>query len=421
MYIGKHAAKKRRKTGYMRVFVLWSFIVSLLVGAAGFLYVEVLENRIHHPNVAISADEEVHLDDHIGDEPVTFLLLGSDSRDTDDPGRADTIMVLRINPKKKIAHLISIPRDTRVKIPGMGKRKINAAYQNGGTKLMIQTVKDFTGLDINHYAVVNFQGFKEVVDALGGIDIDVEKRLVDPRHNIDIRPGYQHMDGEEALKYVRVRKVDDDFHRIDRQQKFLKAVMQEVMSVTTIVRIPQLAQIASENITTDRKLSITKMIAYGHMFRSIRQENLYTVMIPGTPQTIDGISFVVADKAKVAWILDRVKSDMPLKLTDDERQNENIKVDIRNGSGKAGMAKKMAKKLGSMNFKIREIGNAQSFTYYETQVLASEEKSDVARKVRSQLGFGRVIVEDHGSSQADVLVIVGRDYSRMVDDSGSED
>jgi len=417
LYTGKHAAKKARKVGYLRVFVLWSLMISLFVGAAGFLYARVLEERIH--SQAHSADEDSGvLKAPVDNEPVTFLLLGSDARASeDDPGRADTIMVLRVNPEKKVAHLISIPRDTRVKIPGVGKRKVNAAYQYGGPKLMVQTVEDFTGLDINHYAVVDFQGFKEVIDAIGGVDIDVEKKLVDHRHQINIRPGYQHMDGEEALKYVRIRKVDDDFGRIERQQKFLKAVVQKVMRVRTLIRVPQLADIASRNIRTDAGLGVTQMIAYGQMFKSVGQENLHTATIPATPQNIGEVSYVIADEAKLAWMLDRVKNDMPLELTDEEKQNENIKIDVRNGSGKPGIAKKLAEKLEGLNFKIREVGNADNFTYYETQILVLDERSEMARRVQSQLGFGRVVTEDHIPGDVDVLVIVGRDYTRLMEDS----
>lgn len=396
--------------------ILWSLMFSLFVGAAGFLYARIIEERVHSGGRAASADNGDGLVAPTGDRPVTFLLLGSDTRgEEDDPGRSDTIMVLRISPKEKIAYLLSIPRDTRVKIPGHGRTKINAAYQYGGAPLMAKTIKEFTGLEINHYAVIDFQGFEEVIDTLGGIDIDVEKRLLDRRHKIDIRPGYQHMDGEEALKYVRIRYSDDDFRRIGRQQKFLRAVIEKVMRVSSIIRIPQLADIASRNITTDNGLTITRMIAYGQMFKSIGRENLHTVTIPGAPQTIGGVSFVIADEPKMMWMVDRIKSDMPLELTEEEKENKNISIDVQNGSGKAGIARKMADKLGSLNFKIREVGNADSFTYYETQILASEEKADIAKKVQAQLGFGHVAVDESASGQVDVRVIVGRDFSSTLD------
>ncbi|MDP2212134.1 MAG: LCP family protein [Candidatus Aquicultor sp.] len=421
MYEGKHSTGKPRKRDYVRVFTLWALMIILFIGAGSFVFARILEERIHGPRAAQGADEDFVFNAPEDNEPVTFLLLGSDTRGGEnEQGLSDTIMVLRVNPEKKIGYLISIPRDTRVEIPGKGKRKINAAYKYGGADLMVETVEDFLGLDINHYAVIDFQGFREIIDALGGIDIDVEKRLVDSRHQIDIRPGYQHLDGVEALKYVRIRRGDDDFGRIARQQKFLKAVMDKLLRVSSLLRIPQLADITSRNVTTDPELGVTQMIGYGKIFKSLGRKNLHMVVVPGTPQVIGGGSYVVPDEGKLAWILERVRADLPLELTEEEKENLNIRVEVQNGSGKAGIAHKMANKLGALNFKIHEVGNAQSFTYYDTQIIASEEKAELARRVQSKLGFGRVVIEGPSSETIDVLVIVGRDYSRMIGESDEE-
>jgi len=414
--LGKHSAK-RRKTGYLRVFFLWSLVISLLVGAAGFVYARFLEERIHYGSEAVAQDEDNFESGARGDgETANFLLLGSDTRDKKgDVGRSDTIMVFRMNPKEKIAYLISIPRDSRVTIPGHGKQKINAAYQYGGPGLMIKTVERFTGLDIDHYAVVDFQGFKDIVDALGGIDIDVEKRLTDKRNlKMDLRPGYQHLDGQAALDYCRIRSCDDDFGRMERQQKFLKAVMDKLFRLSTVIRIPQLADIASRNIKTDPGLGITQMIAYGQDARQIGRSNIHMLTLPGTPKTIDKVSYVILDEDKVEWLLDRIKNDLPLELTDEEKKNENILVEVQNGSGKPGIAHEMANKLNDLRFKTGEVKNAESFNYYETQIIALKEKEELARRVQTQLGFGRVITDEEVPEGADVLVIVGRDFAYVV-------
>jgi LCP family protein required for cell wall assembly len=443
LYTGKHAAKdpnivkikqpqKPKKKGYLRVFLLWSFMVFLVLASAGFMYAQFIEERLHGdmgPDSVIAGDEEnaiKYLDNRNDDsQPVTFLLLGSDSRGVvGEPARSDTIMVLRLNPEKKIGYLISIPRDSWVKIKGHGEKKINAAYQYGGPNLMIDTVRNFTGLDINHYAIIDFQGFKEIVDALGGIDIDVEKDLRDRKLHMDLNSGYQHLDGEEALKYVRIRYCDDDFGRIGRQQKFLKAVMDKLLRLSSVFRIPQLASIASQNIRTDSELGIPDIIGYGQMIRSIGRNNIHMVTVPGTPEMKGAASVVVPDKQKVAWIFERAKNDLPLELTADEKMNNKIKVDIQNGSGRAGVAKAMADKLTALNLKIKEIGNAESFNYYETRIIATPEKEALARKVQSLMGFGRVSIKNTSTTgtdtqspdnvngnASDVLVIVGRDFT----------
>ena len=170
--------------------------------------------------------------------------MGVDERD-DDVGRSDTLMVATLDPKKDQAALMSVPRDTRVKIKGHGWDKINAAYAYGsakggpeaGEKLAQRTVEDFLGVNMDHYVVVNIQAFQKIIDAIGGIDIDVEKRMYyeDPWDDdggliIDLQPGMQHMDGKTAVTYVRYRDEEGDIGRIKRQQKFMKACMDKVTS-----------------------------------------------------------------------------------------------------------------------------------------------------------------------------------------------
>ncbi|MDI6716072.1 MAG: LCP family protein [Actinomycetota bacterium] len=411
MYTGKHLPKDR-KTGYLRTFFLWALILTMALGAAGFVYAKILEASIHEK---AGNEGDGRFKQPKANEPVTFLVLGSDTRGGDDRGRSDTIMIFRMNPKKKIAYLISIPRDTRVKIPGHGKTKINAAYQYGGAPLMAETIEQFSGLRPNHYVIVDFQGFKEIVDAIGGIDIYVEKKIRDHFEGqyVKIDAGMNHFNGDEALKYVRVRKVDDDFGRMKRQQKFIKAVMEKLTRLSNVFRIPRLASIAARNLRTDPNLGITQMVAYGQALRSIGRENVHMASIPATPQTIDGISFVIPDEEKTAWIFNRIKEDKPLELTAEEKENENIKIAVRNGSGKPGLARKLAAKLAALSFKIDEIGNAQRYDYGQTQIITSKEKEEYAKRVKSQLGFGEIVTEGYSSIPSDVLIIVGRDFAEI--------
>ncbi|MHB8840546.1 MAG: LCP family protein [Candidatus Aquicultor sp.] len=431
--MGKHAADKPRKTGYLRVLILWSLVLSLLIGGAGFVYARFLEERIHETSglTKNGANSQSHLRPEEDNEPVTFVMLGCDKRAAlkDDPGRSDTLMVLRMNPEKNIAYLISIPRDARVEIPGYGHEKINAAYQHGGPDLVIETVNNLFGFDINHYVLIDFEGFRQIVDQLGGIDSDGEKRMQDhfQGRDIDIAPGMQHFDGPHALDYVRIRHVDDDFGRMGRQQQFIKAVLEKVMSFGGILRIPGLVNTASNYVTTDPSVGVTEMMKYGQMMKSIGRENLHMITLPGEAKMIGPISYVVLDQPKVDWLVYRIKNDMPLELTAEEKQNENIKIGVQNGSGKPGMAKVMADKLGAFGYKIEGVGNAQSFNHQETKIVSVPGKEELAQRIRDQLGIGTVINEgditdtnsggnsDNGngiSGTADVMIIVGKDFAQ---------
>lgn len=426
MYEGKHARKqaspdKPKKTGYLRVFFLWSLLIFLLVGATGFVYAKFLEGRMHRVDKAYGGNEgEIQLPPPTNDKPVTFVLLGSDTRgDPEDPGRSDTLMVFRMNPKKNIAYLVSIPRDARVDIPGHGKQKINAAYQLGGPMLVIKTVEKLTGFEINHFAIVDFQGFKEIVDALGGININVEKKIRDHFDGevVNLDPGMHHFNGREALNYVRVRHVDDDFGRMGRQQQFLRAVMDKLMRPSSVTKILQLAEIVSHNVRTDAGLGITQMISYGQQMKTIGRKNTNMITLTGGCQTIGDISYVFIDKHQTDWLFGRMKKDLPPQLTKEEKQNKNIRIQVQNGSGKPGMAKEMGDKLSSLNFKVTNIGNAPSFDYYETQIVVPAEKEDLGKRVQSELGFGHVSTDGIASDSINVVVVVGRDFAYMTNDS----
>ena len=185
-------------------------------------------------------------------KPFNVLLIGADVRGKIKVGRSDTIIIARLDPSKKRAVLISIPRDTRVKVEGHGFTKINHSYAYGGVPLLIKTIKSFLNIEINHYAEVDFRGFKKIVDALGGVDIYVDKELVDQKSRIHIKPGLNHLKGEEALGYVRFRKDPrGDFGRIERQQKFFQALIDKSSSWSSLWRLPRLVEIVAENLRTD--------------------------------------------------------------------------------------------------------------------------------------------------------------------------
>jgi polyisoprenyl-teichoic acid--peptidoglycan teichoic acid transferase len=172
-----------------------------------------------------------------GDE--TILLLGSDRRYGErDRGRADTIILARLAASEHRIELLSLPRDLLVDIPGHGWDRINAAYELGGERLLIRTVRETFGVRIDHFVEVDFRGFGQIVDALGGVYIPVDQRYYNENvgtaetdyANIDLRPGYQRLDGAQALQFVRFRHTDSDFYRAARQQLFLRETMRQVLA-----------------------------------------------------------------------------------------------------------------------------------------------------------------------------------------------
>lgn len=248
-------------------------------------------------------------------DKTTIMIMGVDERD-DDVGRSDTLMVATLDPKKDHAALMSIPRDTRVKIKGHGWDKINAAYAYGsakggpeaGEKLTQRTVEDFLGVNMDHYVVINIQAFQKIIDAIGGIDIDVEKRMYyeDPWDDdggliIDLQPGMQHMDGKTAVTYVRYRDEEGDIGRIKRQQKFMKACMDKITSPAIIPKLPNVISEVMSSVKTD--LSFRQLLEFIGTLKEAQKNGLKTEMVPGKPLYIDGVSYWIPDLHKLRTTL----------------------------------------------------------------------------------------------------------------------
>ena len=236
-------------------------------------------------------------------DKATIMIMGVDER-SDDVGRSDTLMVATIDPARKEAALLSIPRDTRVAIPRNGYDKINAAYAYGGEQLTQRTVEDFLGIRIDHYIIVNIHAFQKIVDAIGGIDIDVEKRMYyeDPWDDdggliIDLRPGMQHMDGKTAVTYVRYRDEEGDIGRVKRQQKFMRACVDAVTTPAILPRLPGIISSVIDSVKTD--LSVRQMLEFIGTLKESQTKGLRTDMVPGRPLYIDGVSYWIPDMAQL--------------------------------------------------------------------------------------------------------------------------
>ena len=237
----------------------------------------------------------------VAKDKATVMIMGVDER-ADDVGRSDTLMFASIDPKKKQASLLSIPRDTRVHIEKYGWDKINAAYALGGRKLTQSTVEDLLDTPVDHYICINTRSFPRIIDAIGGVDIDVEKRMyykdewddaVPGGLIIDLYPGMQHMDGVTAMSYVRYRDEEGDIGRIARQQKFMKAVMDKITSPSIIVKLPSAISEVISSVDTD--LSVRQLLEFAGALKEAQANGLHTEMVEGRPLYIDEISYWIPD------------------------------------------------------------------------------------------------------------------------------
>ncbi|MGL5206090.1 MAG: LCP family protein [Acidaminococcaceae bacterium] len=281
-----------------------------------------------------------------------IVVMGVDER-SEDSGRSDTLFVVMLDPKSNNISLLSVPRDTMVRIPGRGWDKVNHAFAYGGHKLTQQTVEEFLGIQINNYVIVDFRGFKDLVDAIGGIDINVEKDMYyeDPYDNlvIDLQRGRQHLDGAKAIQYVRYRDEEGDIGRIKRQQHFMAAIYEKVTSTEILTKVPGLIKELVTMIKTD--ISITDMIKLAKaMNKTMKdQKGLHMAMVPGEPVYIDEVSYWVPDMTDLrAMMVDmqgatmsdkyrvaaekfeaeykKVVPDSEIEVTKDEKTDKKVKI-----------------------------------------------------------------------------------------------
>lgn len=241
------------------------------------------------------------------DEPFYMMLVGSDERaGSDEAGaRSDTNIVVYVDPTRNQASIVSIPRDTMIDIDNVGISKFNAAYNYGGVSSTIREASQLLGVDISHYAEVNFENMVQLVDAVGGVDVEVTERIDDTDADnttdnpngkrIIIEEGLQHLDGEQALVFARSRAfVDGDFTRTANQRKLIMALVNKVLDMP-VTELPGVIQGAAKCVTTD--LSVTDIVALAEQFKGKGDLTVYSAMAPTVfmDQLVNGQSFVLND------------------------------------------------------------------------------------------------------------------------------
>ena len=236
------------------------------------------------------------------DKTLTLLLTGVDRREKE-ASRSDTIIVAFINLDKHSINLLSIPRDTYAQVPGHGKTKINHAHAYGGSDLLQTSVQGLLGVEIQRHVELDFQGFINVVNLFDGLEVNVEQDMYYPPESIDLKKGRQTLDGEDALGYVRFRSDGrGDIGRIERQQHFLKLLMDKMLRVQTLWKVPELIGELRENVQTD--LSLKDMITLATELKDISADDLHAAMIPGEPTYIEELSYWQPDYPALQKILD---------------------------------------------------------------------------------------------------------------------
>ena len=446
------AVLTRHRRWPRRLLIAANIVVATCVvaTAAGYAYFRIQFGRI--PTIGGDALCEVlhNCGDDISGEPMNVLLVGSDTRATiegEDRSRfgserqvggqrSDTIIVLRIEPESQRAAMLSVPRDLYVKIAGTDRSsRINDAFQAGPDRL-IQTISDNLNIPIHHYVQVDFNGFRSIVDALGGVDIYSSARARDTVSGLNIpNPGCISLDGEQALAFVRSRNYQyyengkwrtdptGDLGRIERQQDFIRRVLKKANSKAKgldFIAVNSLVNAGIKNVQIDEHFSSKDISALARRFRSLDPNAVQMYTLPTVAANVGGASVLRLKQPEATAVVDAFLAKTPPPAAAGPEPEvpaippSSIRVRVLNGSGAEGQARSVSADLGEVGFRIAGAGQADSFRYDATVIRYAPGQRDKALVVQSKIQGATELKEDTSLQAIDVVVVTGGKFAGVV-------
>ena len=358
--------------------------------------------------------------------PVNILVMGIDlpldlpnSQMSNDvfAGRSDTMLLVHLDPASQTISMLSIPRDTQVDIPELGIEKINYANAAGGSKLAAQVVsRTLNGVTIDRYLRVSTGAFRELVNLVGGIDIYVPQRMEytdnTQKLKIDLQPGQQTLNGEQAEQFARFRNDGNgDIGRVQRQQQVIRALKDKVSSPAMVTKLPQAIELFRQYIDTN--LTVEEMLAVADLGLDLNQDTFQMVMLAGRAST-------AAESVASYWILDPVAKDQVMQehfgvssaaAITQKNDPKDLRVAVQNASGNPSLGSQIAAYLQDKGFinvyVIEDSPGAQP----QTQIIAQNGDMETAKMLEGLLGLGEIIPASTGDIRSDVTIRVGDDWT----------
>jgi polyisoprenyl-teichoic acid--peptidoglycan teichoic acid transferase len=378
-------------------------------------------------------------------ERTTILLLGVDARPGQKIARTDSIILLTFNPQTNSAGMLSIPRDLKVRPSALNRdMKITSVYPageavgypGGGAALLEETITELLGYPIDQYVIVNFEGFKQIIDLIGGVDITVPYEIYDDKYPDDsygylppihFLPGKQHMDGDTALKYARTRHADNDYARAGRQQQVIIAIKDKVTQqgqmASLLPRLPGLAVAMANSLQTD--IPINKAITLARTIDKMDLNNIARVVINPKMGTVvqndAALGYtLIPDVPKVRAAADAIFADKPAGPSPEEAQRQTVQAEaarivLLNGTQEKGLASRLQARLVPQGYNITIVGNAERADYDKSSlIIYGEPKQATVDALMTWFGIPEERVSTQpGASDRDIAVIVGSDQSSV--------
>ena len=406
--------KSKKKSHFFRKFLLLLLIIILII--AGYFTFGTIKNGggikgFLSTVLGESKEELENLD------PISFLILGSSQNLT------DTIMVAKYNPQTQKAYLVSIPRDTFVgnsKNSATASDKINSLYQGKYPEKTLAAVNKITGLNIKNYVVVDTEALKALVDAIGGVyfDVPIDMKYTDKKQDlyIDLKKGYQLLDGDKAEQVVRFRHNqdgttysaeygDNDMGRMKTQRNFLKAVIKKTLSLGNITKIKEFLDISKKYVKTNMSFDLLKK--YIPCAVNFDIDNLETGSLPGSPEKCNKVWLFVHNSKKVTEYFNELNQNLLGDSNSEKEDVSEIKIELLNGSGKSSNLTKITKLLKDSGYVVSKVGNTNSTS--KTSIINKNNVSNkVLNNIKEIIGAGNITTTAF-DSQVDLTIIIGKD------------
>lgn len=428
--MGRRLEKKKKRTILSRIFrrdnstsIPEKVVIGIIAFALTFIVVSTISGvsaLMKIGSKSMPSSIEVSSSD-----PVNILVLGMDigdpkQVDNQSIKRTDTTMVLNYNPANNKLTVVSIPRDTLINVNDRNV-KINAAYAIGGYPKIKAETESLLNIKINYLVKIDYNAFREIIDALGGIEMKIERNMIydDEGQNLHInfKAGETlNLDGKKAEEFFRWRKNNDgsgfangDLDRIENQQKFISKVVDKFTSPFIIFRIPGIMSALGDNIETN--MSPFKVISYGLKFMNLKKENMTMSIAAGTPKTINGESFLVFDKNQNKDIISSLSSAAVSKNSSVNISKDDIKIKLLNGTKINGLAAKAMQQLKNAGYSKIDTGNTE--VTEKSIILYSD--SDKLKIVNQDLNIKNDDKKDTRTEYKDydVIIILGKDYASL--------
>ena len=422
----KNKKKRKKIVNYKRfVTVTATFLVAILLLVAGWLYFYLASFNNSAAELSKKGLESQLSSDDIAKiksdgKSCNILVMGVDigtpgSTSAKDPKRTDTMILAHYNAESKKVNLVSIPRDMLISINGKSQ-KINAAHAIGGVNYAVNAVEKLLGVKIDYYGKINYEGFRQVIDAIGGLDMDITRKMDydDPSQNLSIhfeKGKKVHLDGKKAEEFFRWRKNNDgtgfaegDLGRIENQHVFIGKVMEKIKSPIIIFKIPSILKAVKSNVETN--MDANEIFKYGYIFATIGNDNLTMDTVKGKVKYIGGQSYVVYDEAQNQQIISKINGSKVQNI-----DKSKLKIKVINGTQKTGLAKDFSKYLTEKGYSKAVVGTGKATS--KSKISVYKENKDMEADLKKDFKIDNIEFLSSGQENFDIIVTLGEDQEYM--------